>query len=954
MSRRRALALLINNAGLGADYEGALRSGVEDACHERDLDLWVYAGRTDWTQSGARERHTYSLLTSARVDGIVFAAGLVASYIRPDNVLESLKQRCKVPMCAVGQRCRGIPSLLVDNRIGPGLIVDHLVGQHGCRRFAYIAGPAGHEESEQRLAGTQEALVEHGILLEDNAVRRGTLAAYSGYDAMCSLLESTIPFDAVITANDDMALGALDALHASRLNRLVSVAGFDDAASARFAARPLTTVRQPVPLLGRLAVACVIDQLEGRAVAESVELETELIVRESCGCRPTNMPLGRFDSDAAESVGDTAKLAALFAPLFTEVKQRERWAGNLIHAVEAESSGTPGALLETLGLLIDHLPHAHAPLDALQRVVTSLRTSSLGLHRSRSLEEAFHAATLFVGSQAYRRAGAQQIRMESLVQEFRQSWGQVATSLTLPALQRALIAELPRFSIQNGVVSVHAADDPGRLVPLVCLRNGVPVEPSELPYPAYQLVPDGAFDSSPRRSLTVLPLTFESERLGVAVLELPQGMEVYSLLREQIASAIKSVYLHQEMLEQERLRSQAEHQQRLATERLKSLSLIASGVAHDLNNALGPVVAFPEAIRREIEHSIPPASSSDVVADLNAIQQAGQRAARTIRDLLDLGCPNDAPTAYFDLNRMVEHEIENFEAMCQRQSGVTLIWQPVGQPLVVHASKSHLLRALSNLVLNAVEALAGYGVITIRTMPRVLAEAREGIERIEPGRYAVLEVHDTGTGILPENLSRVLEPFFSTKQRASPGCSGLGLAIVYRIVKDAAGFVSIESEPGHGTTLSIWLPAETEHECPKSPPAPEPVGGQERVLVLDDEVVQLRTARRILERLGYTVTTTQSAEEALKLCQDCNETAPFDLVIVDMVLPGQLDGVATVEQIRKLRPSQRALVATGYAPEQMHVSASQGTLPWLQKPYTLVELASAVRSALAEGTPGEL
>jgi signal transduction histidine kinase/ActR/RegA family two-component response regulator len=447
----------------------------------------------------------------------------------------------------------------------------------------------------------------------------------------------------------------------------------------------------------------------------------------------------------------------------------------------------------------------------------------------------------------------------------------------------------------------------------------------------------------------VLPLTFETEQLGVAVFELPQGLEVYSLLREQIASAVKSVSLHREMLEQERLRSEAEHQQHLATERLKSLSLIAGGVAHDLNNALGPIVAFPEAIRHDIEHSIPPPAATDVIADLNAIQLAGQRAARTIRDLLDLGSPNAAPMAYFDVNRAIEHDLQTYEAMCQRAAGSRLVWEPHAKPLAVHASKSHLLRALSNLVLNAVDALVGTGTVTIRTLTRVLSEPLEGVERIEAGSYAVLEVHDTGAGILPEDLPRVLEPFFSTKQRATRAGSGLGLAIVHRIVKDAKGYVSIESQPSAGTTFSLYFPLDAEQVCPRSPPAPVPVGGQERILVLDDELVQLRTARRILERLGYTVTTTQSVLEALKLCEVTDGQPPFDLVIVDMVLPGQLDGVTTVEQMRQLCPDQRALMATGYAPEQMHISARQGTLPWLQKPYTLVELAAAVRSALDTG-----
>jgi len=963
---RKVLALLTCNASLRDDYQGALRLGMERACAAENVDLWVFAGRNNWIRSADQHR-LFRLLDPTRVQGIVLAAGLIESFTPLEGVLETLRQRCVVPMCSVGQVVPGLPSLLIDNAAAAAQTARHLIQVHGRRRFAYISGPKDHHESRERLRGVQEALGEHGLELDEACIATGDFAVSGGRRAVAELLERGREFDALLAVNDHMALGAIEALRGSRrpCPERVAIAGFDDAASARFGVVPLTTIRQPVQRLGALAVECIVRAWRGESSPPVTRLETELILRESCGCHAAGLMVSALPGAAGAETQH--ELSTALAPVIEDRARRRHWAGALEQAVEEERRGRAGALEGAFAALVHDAGGSQVPLHELQRAVSVLwrNTKQDGSNR---LEGAFHAARIRIGAMMYQRAGEQNLRDEQLVDELRLSCERLATSLERPFLEQAMAAELPRLGIRNGFIAAYRADAPDQLEPLLWLKEGVAQSVSVKHYPAHLLLPEEALAHAQRISLTILPLTFESEQLGIAALELPLGSEAYALLREQIGSCIKAAQIHEAMRVQERLHAQSREQQRVTAERLRSLSLIAGGVAHDLNNALGPLVALPEAIVATLSQvSVAPAGLQvppDVMEDLETIRQAGLRAAHTIQDLFLLGRTDQVAKRRIDLCRLLRSEAENLRRLCDRP-GLELELQTSSQPLVIQASGPHLLRVISNLVLNAADSIEGDGKIQIRVRSEWLPGGRDGIERIEPDTYAVLEVTDTGSGIPPEHLPRILEPFFTTKRRAGRAGvaersgTGLGLAIVQRIVKDALGFIDIQSRLGDGTTFSLFFPREPEPVISPTHPQLSAPRGHERILVVDDEAVQLRTAQRLLQHLGYTVETAQSGERAIELCGGSSASG-FDLLIVDMVMPGGLDGLATVARIRRTLVAQKVLIASGYAPDHLNDAARQRGLPWLAKPYTLSGLASAVRSTLAgsiEGTqldhPGE-
>jgi CheY-like chemotaxis protein len=223
-----------------------------------------------------------------------------------------------------------------------------------------------------------------------------------------------------------------------------------------------------------------------------------------------------------------------------------------------------------------------------------------------------------------------------------------------------------------------------------------------------------------------------------------------------------------------------------------------------------------------------------------------------------------------------------------------------------------------------------------------------GYETIPPGRYVQLTVSDNGCGIPPQELGRTFEPFFTKKRAGDSSGSGLGLAIVHGVVKEHGGFIDVTSTLGLGTTFALYIPQvqEIQGECEHAVSAPR---GNSRILVVDDDAIQLRTCRRVLVRLGYHVETLDSGFRAWEVFKQAAQLgkSPFDLVIIDMILGEQLDGLHILEEIQQLFPDQKAIVASGHAPTERAELAVKKGLTWLAKPYAMEALAHAVQRVLA-------
>lgn len=393
----------------------------------------------------------------------------------------------------------------------------------------------------------------------------------------------------------------------------------------------------------------------------------------------------------------------------------------------------------------------------------------------------------------------------------------------------------------------------------------------------------------------------------------------------------------------ERIQAQAERedlQARLHRSRqMESLGLLAGGVAHDLNNILSGLVTYPDVLLTGLS------PDDRLFKPLQTIIESGTRAAAVVNDLLTITRASATEKSALDLNQLVSDHLQSpeFRLLRTDHASVDVESIPSQDPLLVVGSDSHLRKALTNLIFNAVEACEGEGRVRVSIRQKYLDSPISGFERIEIGDYVILTVEDDGPGIARHDLERIFEPFYSRKVLGRSG-TGLGLTVVWNTVRDHDGFIDIKSDI-NGTAFHLYLPLST---TPVQPTAAhlsidELKGHGESMLVIDDEEQQRFVASSMLEVLGYRPRAVDSGERALAALEE----EPADLLILDMIMPGSWSGAETYLQIIEKHPEQRAIIASGFAEtDDVRVAQAAGAGLFLRKPYTLEQLAIAIRDEL--------
>jgi DNA-binding LacI/PurR family transcriptional regulator/signal transduction histidine kinase/DNA-binding NarL/FixJ family response regulator len=960
---RRTIAVLLDyTTQFVGSYEARLRSAFDAKCRQIDLNLLlVYGGAVDRPYGGSVTQNAiFGLMHPDRIDGLILLSTTLASFCGPDRMCHFAEQYRSFPLCSIGLELPGVPSIVVDNRGGVEAVLEHMLREHDRRRLAFIGGPPENPEAQIRAEAYRSVLERRGIAVDPALMADGYFTSRGGYAAMDAILARGVEFDAVIAANDAMALAAIRALRQRgyRVPRDLAVTGFDDVQDASLGNPPLTTVAQPFEVMAERAIALVLEQLAGRSVPSCIELPTDLIVRRSCGCGPgARRKRGDSSVDCLVRAGDYLRehagsmLSELAGFLRVGSRDGRRDALRLLGALEAEVDGQTECFLQVVEDTLEEIEGDQQHCRALQNAIACLRERLRGL-ASPELEDLWHDAHDVIGLTSMR--GQLQHRSELDISYVRllDTGEQVSRALDVPSLKQALFKTLPALGVPTAFVSRDPDGASAELEPLVCLLDGHPVEPPFVKFAAHHLFPPGIYPPERRHTALVLPMVVEDRCLGVATFEYSAGMLGYQMLRDQIAGALSSIGLHQAVIEKTMLHERTVQEREATSRRMESLSVLAGGVAHDLNNALGPLVALPDVMRSELAQLDPAqVAVADLRTDLESIKSGALRAAQTIKDLLTLGRQGRTAKQRMDLNRVVADCLTGdslrFIREANRRVGVVVDLAP--EPIFVHASEPHLVRAITNLVRNAVEAIPAEGDVGIRTFGTLVAEPTVGYETVDAGDYAVVTVSDNGTGIPAQVLGRVFEPFFSKKRLREHSGSGLGLAIVHGVVKEHEGFVDVTSTLGAGTTFTLYFPRAEEDVAVREQTSTKP-GGQARILLVDDEPVQLRAGSRVLGHLGYQVDALRSGRQARDLFRNAVAAgrSPYDLVILDMILDEELDGLELFEEIRRLFPEQRAILASGHAPTERVELALQKGLAWLAKPYTIEALAQAVQAALAD------
>jgi DNA-binding LacI/PurR family transcriptional regulator/serine phosphatase RsbU (regulator of sigma subunit) len=566
----------------GSDYtyQNEIVLGAHDECQEHGVDLYCFAGGLLDTDDP--RNIVYGLCGPEDLDAVILVTGTMASEDSPE--IERLLQRfAGLPLCTIGSARQGIASLGVDNVSGVRELTRHLIERHQRRRIAFVTGP--NHESERRLDGYREALRACGMTYDERLVLPGDFTPPSGARAVAALFDSGDGCDALVAANDWMALGALDALSARglRVPEDVALVGFDDIEQCRFVTPSLTTVRQPPRQLGIRAVRTVLSLRETRLHPGAVLLPTATLIRQSCGCHGPKPDLDLDVPSAGHALlsalGSSREAWILALRNATPLLDQElgdpeiepNVAERLVDALLSDlQHGTEHRFVMTVeGLVrqsadLGNIAAWHQTISRLRcEAVTSLSGSVRPWLRA---EAVFAEAQLLISSLAEHAQARRRLEKEQLMRSLEEMSVAVRGVLDLPSLRQALVDQLPNLRISSLYVALYcdtpSPDANSRLLLAYDDESQLKAEANDRLFRTGEILPP---DLRPawRHSVLVQSLFYKERPLGFCAIEIgSRDGSVFRTIPELISSALQAIELESAIADESKEREQVEQTRR--------------------------------------------------------------------------------------------------------------------------------------------------------------------------------------------------------------------------------------------------------------------------------------------------------------------------------------------------------------------------------------------------------
>jgi len=399
-------------------------------------------------------------------------------------------------------------------------------------------------------------------------------------------------------------------------------------------------------------------------------------------------------------------------------------------------------------------------------------------------------------------------------------------------------------------------------------------------------------------------------------------------IRDRESKIMGMVLVFRDMTEKERM-----EQELLRAQKLESVGILAGGIAHDFNNILTAILG-----NISLAKTYAPAGDR-IVARLEKAEKASLRAKDLTRQLLTFsrgGAPIKKITSLADV-------IKDSAQFALRGADIRCDFSLAQDLWPAEVDEGQISQVIHNMILNAEEAMPEGGSINVRAENSEITAAHA--LPLSPGGYIKISIQDAGIGMPKEHLDKIFDPYFTTKQKGS----GLGLTTSYSIISKHDGHIAVESETGAGTTFSVYLPTSNKEHVPsghKEEPLVHVQGG--RILLMDDEESVREIAGEIVKHLGYEVAFARDGSEALELYQKAKKAnRPFDLVIMDITIPGGMGGKETIKKLLAVDPEARAIVSSGYSMDPIMAEyRTHGFRCVVTKPYRIEELSAALQEAV--------
>ena len=767
-------------------------------------------------------------VSTGNVDGYVILSGSLSRVFGRDALEVFCEKRRHLPLAAVAGRLLTIPTVRVDRAGGVRKAVAHLIEVHARRRIAFLCESLAALESDERFSGYRAALLDRGIAFDPRYVVEAVDFNESGEAIRTLLDERQLEIEAVVAFNDTVAFGAMTALIDRGLTvpQQIAVVGSADIVESGDVIPPLTTVAQNLEEQGRRAASFVLDAIDGKKPPGELVLETELIIRRSCGCFPASVYRGTTGH---------AEPASLAAP---GSEGRDALAADMVRVLGASHAEGVERLLVTIASDLEkgtthsitfldeeltRTARAHADVQPWQDALSAMRRRALP-RLGKDAATLYHAEDLWrearnLVSDMTRRAPAYHRILDA---RRARTLGSISRSLIttndIQELTQVLSQSLPSLDVRSCYISLYDGRDSRDWATLVVGigADGALAMQFGDRFPSGRLVPDGVLPDDRSFTVVAMPLAFKNEQFGIILLEVdPSQSSAYDELRGQFGAAFERmererelVFLHEAQRERadEIERAHAalrENQEKLLlAESMASLGRLTAGMAHEMNTplaavraALGELLLLIDEYKASIDapdvnvqdhHEI----AKEMLSSAKLADSAAQRVAGFVRSIKaetrDLSSQDhrrfDAVQVIRDALLLLNHAARN--ANC------TIDLQAERPSMQLFGSPGRFVQIVTNLVTNAIDASVdkGGGPVTL-----LLTGTDGALE---------LRVADRGTGIAPENMEKIFEPMYTSKPFGVG--TGLGLPIVRDLTTGHFnGTVELESVVGSGTTFVL-------------------------------------------------------------------------------------------------------------------------------------------------------
>jgi len=838
MHKRLTVGLLLNELDIRDDlelYQTLLWKGVDFEARKRDINLITYLGGEINSQFDYQRKRNviYEHINTSKLDGLIAATPILGNFISRDELISFLKKYEPLPIVSIGMELENLPSIVMNNYFGMYQLVKHLIVVHKCKHLAFIGGTEQNPESQERLKAFLDALRDNGIEPNPDLIRYAHFVDTIASTVVDRWLSENRQIDAIVAANDLMALGAIRTLesHGIEIPEQVKVTGFDNIELSRFFHIPMTTIMQPFYKMGIESMRMIDCVIRGESIEQVIKLPTFPLIRTSCGCKDDQIRI--IKSVPAIKTTHTISVNALLDG-FEDIVIK--WGANvdltyfrmILKCFESDLLNDTGNTFEyTLSTFLKNKPYNIICICVEFIKLLRLECSDLdSTKKDRAISICYNAMTIIKNAEI-QELSSRIIKMSDRAHSLQLLMNCLQSSLGI----ERFLDDLEKNLHLIGITGVHLVlyDNMDYNKGLFLLgkdrenifyknRHGYSFDSSEL-------IPESLYTIRHQYSLLLQSLFYKNESIGYMLVELDSKTsfftnEITGFLISGISNAIMSQEIMESKLRLEmaneeitlntkKLQNAYEllrknQEQLIASEKIVALGRLTAGISHEINTPLASIAATNTTLAALIEElsrcfgdpSITIDDYREIVDDIRKCVQLTDRSKSQIAEFVSCirAHTRDAKEEKQTFNMLDKiKEVEILLGFELRNKKIMLTLDTPQSAISIYGQSQKFTQVVTNLMTNAIDAVKN------SDHPHIELTIQSENQNI------LFSIKDNGCGIAPKNRMRIFDPLFTTKPFGT--ATGMGLTVVHNIVTgEFGGTIDFVNEEGKGTTFILKFP----------------------------------------------------------------------------------------------------------------------------------------------------